>query len=76
MMYTLGKVKNQKEISTTLLGEFCRSQSITVNITPIGAHQNIIVKRIGDNKIHLQSSGGLPIHCYYHVFGEKLTVKG
>jgi len=72
-VYFRGKLKNQKEISLPPYWEnFVDPQSITVNITPIGAHQNIIVKRIGDNKIYLQSSGGLPIHCYYHVFGERI----
>ena len=29
--------------------------TITVNITSIGAHQDVIVKRISDNQIHLQA---------------------
>jgi len=48
--------------------------SITVSLTPIGAHQDIIVKRIGQNQIHLQSKGNMPIDCYYHVFGERKDV--
>ena len=45
--------------------------TITVTITPIGAHQDIFVKRIDKKKIHLQSKGNMPIHCYYHVYGER-----
>lgn len=48
--------------------------SITVSITPIGAHQDIIVKRVGENAVHLQARGGMPINCYYHVFGTRKDV--
>ena len=45
--------------------------TITVNLTPYGAHQDVIVKRIEPTEIHLQSNGGLPINCFYHVFGAR-----
>ena len=48
--------------------------TITVSLTPIGAHQDIIVKRIGENKVFLQSKGGMPIHCFYHVFGTRKDI--
>ena len=46
-------------------------QSITVQLQPIGAHQDIIIKRWDDQKIYLQSNGGLPIDCFYHVYAER-----
>ena len=46
--------------------------SITVSLTPIGAHQDIIVKRFDAENIHLQAQGGLPINCFFHVFGERI----
>jgi hypothetical protein len=46
-------------------------QSITVSLTPIGAHQDVIVKRIDEKKIYLQSKGGMPIDCYYHIYGTR-----
>lgn len=46
------------------------AQTITVLLTPIGAHQDIIVKRCDDEKIYLQSNGAIPIHCYYQVFAD------
>ena len=71
-VYVRGKVVNKKSI---VLPEYWRKlvdpTTITVNLTPIGAHQNVIVKRINDNKVHLQSNGGLPINCYYHIYGER-----
>lgn len=74
-VYVRGKLLNRSEIElpeywTGLVDE----TSITVSITPIGAHQDIIVKRIGDNKVYLQSKGGIPIHCYYHIFGTRKDI--
>ena len=43
-------------------------------MTPIGAHQNIIVKRVGDNKIYLQNQGGMPVDCYYFIIGARKDV--
>lgn len=71
-VYVRGKVVNK---NTIVLPEYWRKlvdpTTITVNLTPIGAHQHVIVKRINDNKVHLQSNGGLPINCYYHIYGER-----
>lgn len=71
-VYIRGRIKNQNEIE---LPEYWKNlvdpKSITVNLTPIGAHQDIIIKRIGENKIFLQSKGGMPIDCFYHIFAER-----
>lgn len=74
-VYCRGKVLNRDYIElpqewTGLVDE----TTITVSLTPIGAHQDIIVKRIGENKIFLQSKGGMPIHCFYHVFGTRKDI--
>ena len=45
--------------------------SITVSLTPIGAHQSLIVKRLEPTRIHLQSNGGIPINAFFHVFGAR-----
>ena len=49
--------------------------TITVSLTPIGSHQDVIIKRIDEGKIHLQSKGNMPIHCFYHVFGTRKDVE-
>jgi len=49
--------------------------SITVSITPIGVHQNIIVKRLDTENIYLQNQGALPINCFFHVFGQRIDIK-
>ena len=71
-VYVRGRVTNKTEI---LLPEYWSKlvdpTSITVSLTPIGAHQDVIVKRIGENKVFLQAKGGMPINCYYHIFAER-----
>jgi hypothetical protein len=74
-VYCRGKVLNRDYIElplewTGLVDE----TTITVSLTPVGAHQDIIVKRIGENKIFLQSKGNMPIHCFYHVFGTRKDI--
>ena len=71
-VYFRGKLKNDKII---LLPEYWKKlvdvDTITVQLQPIGAHQDIIVRRWGAEKIELQSKSGIPIHCFYHVYGER-----
>jgi hypothetical protein len=75
-VYVRGRVKNQTEIH---LPEYWTKlvdpDTITVSLTPIGSHQDVIIKRIGDNKIYLQSKGGMPIDCFYHIFGERIDTE-
>jgi hypothetical protein len=71
-VYIRGKVKNKTEIELpSYWKDFVDIQSITVSLTPIGAHQNVIVKRIDENKVYLQANGGIPINCFYHIFAER-----
>ena len=70
-----GRVISQKEISLpTYWEDLVEETSISVHLTPVGAHQNIIVKRIGENKVHLQAQGGMPIDCYYLLIGERKDI--
>ena len=71
-VYVRGKIKNQTEIELpSYWKDFVDTQSITVSLTPIGAHQNVIVKRIDSNKVYLQAQGAIPINCFYHIFAER-----
>jgi hypothetical protein len=71
-VYIRGRVKNQTQIH---LPEYWKElvdiQSLTVSLTPVGSHQDVIVKRWDENKIYLQSKGGMPIDCFYHIFAER-----
>lgn len=71
-VYYRGRVTNKKEIVLpTYWEKLVDPTTITVNLTPIGSHQSVIVKRISDNKVHLQSHGNMPIDCYYHIFATR-----
>jgi hypothetical protein len=71
-VYIRGKVKNKDKIALpSYWKKFVDKDSITVQLQPIGAHQDVIIKRIDDDYIYLQAKGGMPINCYYHVFAER-----
>ena len=74
-VYFRGRVTNKKEI---LLPPYWKDlvdwTTITVNLTPIGSHQSVIVKRFDEDKIYLQSNGGMPIDCFYHVYGTRKDI--
>ena len=71
-VYIRGRVKNTSEIH---LPEYWKGlvdiDTITINLTPIGAHQDVIIKRWDDSKVYLQSKGGMPIDCFYHIMAER-----
>ncbi len=67
-----GRVRNKTEISLpNYWKDFVDINSITVNLTPVGSHQDVIIKRWDENKIYLQSKGGMPIDCFYHIYAER-----
>ena len=74
-VYCRGRVKNDTEI---ILPEYWRNlvhvDSISVQLQPIGAHQDIIVKRWDEEKIYLQAKAGFPINCFYHVYAERKDI--
>ena len=71
-VYYRGRLKNEKVIRLPYYWKDLVSvDSITVQLQPIGAHQDIIVKRWDDEYIYLQAQGGLPINCFYHVYAER-----
>ena len=42
--------------------------SLTIHLTPIGADQKLIVKRVQGREVHLQSHA-IPVDCYYLIMG-------
>ena len=74
-VYVRGRVKNEKVIILPKYWkDLVHEESITVQLQPIGAHQDIIVKRWDDEKIYLQARGGVPINCFYHVYAERKDI--
>jgi hypothetical protein len=75
-VYVRGRVKNKKEIKLPgYWKNLVDVKTITVNLTPIGSHQDVIVKRWDDEKIYLQSNGGLPIDCFYYIMAERIDTE-
>ena len=70
-VYVRGRVKKDCIELPNYWKNLVDHETITVNLQPIGAHQNVIVKRIDRTKIYLQSKGGMPIDCFYHIYGER-----
>ena len=71
-----GRCRNSKEIVfPSYWKDLVHINSISVQLQPVGAHQDIIVKRWDDKKVYLQSKGGMPIDCFYHIYAERKDVK-
>ena len=51
-------------------------ETLTIQLTAIGSHQNVIVKRISpiEQKIYLQAQGGMPVDCFYHIMANRKDV--
>ena len=72
-VYIRGRVTNKKEIQLpSYWKDFVDVRTITVNLTPVGSHQHVMVKRIDHEKVYLQSNGGMPIDCFYHIYAERI----
>ena len=74
-VYYRGRVRGEKIIK---LPDYWKDlvdvESISVQLQPIGAHQDIIVKRWDDQFIYLQAQGGMPVNCFYHVYAARKDV--
>ena len=74
-VYVRGRIKNEKVIKLPdYWRELVHTDSISVQLQPIGAHQDIIVKRWDEEKIYLQAKAGFPINCFYHVYAERKDI--
>ena len=74
-VYCRGRVRGEKIIK---LPDYWKDlvdvESISVQLQPIGAHQDVIVKRWDENFIYLQAQGGIPVNCFYHVYAARKDV--
>ena len=74
-VYYRGRLKNNNVIELpTYWKDLVHTDSISVQLQPIGAHQDIIIKRWDDSYIYLQSQGGMPVDCFFHVYAERKDV--
>ena len=75
-VYFRGRLTNKTEIELPLYWkDLVHIDSISVQLQPIGSHQDIIVKKVDEKKIYLQTNGTIPIDCYYHVYAERKDVE-
>jgi hypothetical protein len=74
-VYVRGKLEAEDviELPDYWLG-LVHSDSITVNLTPCGAGQQLYVDRIEDNKVYVVNETGKPVKCFYTVYGERKDV--
>ena len=74
-VYCRGRVRGEKIIK---LPDYWKDlvdvESISVQLQPIGVHQDIIIKRWDSEFVYLQAQGGLPINCFYHVYAARTDV--
>ena len=74
-VYCRGRVRGEKIIK---LPDYWKDlvdvESISVQLQPIGAHQDVIIKRWDDQFIYLQAQGGMPVNCFYHVYAARKDV--
>ena len=76
-VYTRGRVRNKTEIKLPdFWKDLVHMNSISVQLQPIGAHQDVIIKRWDDETVFLQARGGMPIDCFYHIYAERKDVNG
>jgi hypothetical protein len=74
-VYIRGRITNKIEIELPdYWKKLVDQKSISVQLQPIGSHQNIIVKRWDEKKVYLQSQGGMPIDCFYHIYAERKDI--
>ena len=74
-VYCRGRVRGEKIIK---LPDYWKDlvdvESISVQLQPIGVHQDIIIKRWDSEFVYLQAQRGLPINCFYHVYAARKDV--
>ena len=75
-VYVRGKLTDQNTIKLPKYWEkLVDPETITVSITPINSYQNIFVKKFDITEVILESTENISIHCFYHVFGERIDTE-
>lgn len=72
-VFVQGRAKNSPIVLPDEWRDVVDPTSLSVHLTEIGAKQNLVVKGIQDFKVEVQTHG-LPLDCYYLVFGERVDV--
>ena len=74
-VYYRGRVRNENTIELPSYWKgLVHEDSISVQLQPIGTHQDIIVEKWDEDKVYLSSKDGMPIDCFYHIYAERKDV--
>lgn len=74
-VFVRGKLTNTDVITLPDEWEWLvHPETITVNLTPIGAPQILFVKGKQGLEIKIASHSAMPINCYYTIYGERADV--
>ena len=75
-VYVRGRVKENVIELPEYWTKLVDSETITVNLTPVGSHQNLFVESILNNKVYIKNSNVLNknIDCFFVVYGERCDV--
>ena len=76
-VYVRGKLYGNKIVLPEYWTKLVDKDSITVQLTPIGKHQNLYVTEIVDNTIIVENGNLInkSINCFYVVYGERIDVE-
>ena len=75
-VYVRGVLRNNDTIKLPeVWRDLVDPRSITVSLTPVGSEQSLVIKRVTNNEVVVQSRPGPPIHCHYHIFAERKDVE-
>ena len=73
-VYYRGRVKGNVIELPYYWEDLVAEDSISVQLQPIGSHQDIVVKEWDNKKIILSANESIPIDCFYHVYGERKDI--
>ena len=74
-VYFRGRITNSNRIEVPEYWKWLVDENtINVQLTPIRYFQNIIVISVDNDIIEIEETNGIPIDCYYIVFGERKDV--
>jgi hypothetical protein len=74
-VYFRGRVKDNTEIDLpSYWKDLVHTDSISVQLQPIGSFQNVIIKSWDSEKVYLESENNQVIDCFYHIYAERKDV--
>lgn len=75
-VYVRGTLRNNNTIELPYYWkDLVHNDSITVSLTPVGCHQDLIVTRVSNEVVVVQTQSPYPIQCFYHVYGERKDIR-